>query len=104
MTTVREGALPDFAPWTTGVRACILEALQPVLAQNWLVLERSKVHALDWRQLRELGRSQERVLDAFLSAVKEAAPNAWVRQGGRRQPLAQRHSRIQRHAVVQDDQ
>jgi predicted glycoside hydrolase/deacetylase ChbG (UPF0249 family) len=30
------------------------------------------------------------VRDAFLSAVKEAAPKAWVRQGGRRQPLAQR--------------
>jgi chitin disaccharide deacetylase len=28
--------------------------------------------------------------DAFLAAVKEAAPNAWVRQGGRRQPLARR--------------
>jgi chitin disaccharide deacetylase len=30
------------------------------------------------------------VRDAFLTAVKEAAPNAWVRQGGRHQPLAQR--------------
>src|SRR5258708_22076083 len=30
------------------------------------------------------------VRDAFLAAVKEAAPNAWVRQGGRNQRLAQR--------------
>jgi predicted glycoside hydrolase/deacetylase ChbG (UPF0249 family) len=30
------------------------------------------------------------VRDAFLSAVKEAAPKAWVRQGGRHQPLPQR--------------
>jgi predicted glycoside hydrolase/deacetylase ChbG (UPF0249 family) len=30
------------------------------------------------------------VRDAFLAAVKHAAPNAWVRQGGRRQPLARR--------------
>src|SRR4051794_5763025 len=30
------------------------------------------------------------VRDGFLSAVKEAAPNAWVRQGGRNQPLARR--------------
>jgi chitin disaccharide deacetylase len=30
------------------------------------------------------------VRDAFLAAVKEAAPQAWVRQCGRRQPLAQR--------------
>jgi chitin disaccharide deacetylase len=30
------------------------------------------------------------VRDAFLKAVKEAAPQAWVRQGGRHQPLARR--------------
>ena len=30
------------------------------------------------------------VRDAFLRAVKEAAPGAWVRQGGRIQPLAKR--------------
>ena len=30
------------------------------------------------------------VRDAFLRAVKEAAPDAWVRQGGRNQPLSQR--------------
>jgi chitin disaccharide deacetylase len=30
------------------------------------------------------------VRDAFLGAVKEGAPKAWVRQGGRNQPLAQR--------------
>ncbi len=30
------------------------------------------------------------VRDAFLAAVKEAAPNAWVRQGGRNQALARR--------------
>jgi hypothetical protein len=30
------------------------------------------------------------VRDAFLAAVKEAAPNAWVRQGGRNRPLSQR--------------
>jgi predicted glycoside hydrolase/deacetylase ChbG (UPF0249 family) len=30
------------------------------------------------------------VRDAFLAAVKQAAPKAWVRQGGRHQPLTQR--------------
>jgi predicted glycoside hydrolase/deacetylase ChbG (UPF0249 family) len=30
------------------------------------------------------------VREAFLTAVKEAAPNAWVRQSGRNQPLARR--------------
>jgi predicted glycoside hydrolase/deacetylase ChbG (UPF0249 family) len=32
------------------------------------------------------------VRDAFLAAVKQAAPNAWVRQAGRNQPLAARLS------------
>ena len=32
--------------------------------------------------------SSLRVRDAFLRAVKEAAPGAWIRQGGRLQPLA----------------
>jgi chitin disaccharide deacetylase len=30
------------------------------------------------------------IRDGFLAAVKQAAPNAWVRQGGRAQPLLQR--------------
>ena len=30
------------------------------------------------------------VRDAFLAAVKDAAPGAWVRQGGRNQPLSRR--------------
>jgi predicted glycoside hydrolase/deacetylase ChbG (UPF0249 family) len=30
------------------------------------------------------------VRDAFLAAVKQAAPDAWVRQGGREQPLVRR--------------
>jgi chitin disaccharide deacetylase len=30
------------------------------------------------------------VRDAFLTAVKQAAPHAWVRQGGRNQPLTRR--------------
>src|SRR5205823_2422228 len=30
------------------------------------------------------------VRDGFLAAVKAAAPDAWVRQGGRNQPLAKR--------------
>jgi chitin disaccharide deacetylase len=30
------------------------------------------------------------VRDAFLAAVKQAAPNAWIRQAGRNQPLATR--------------
>ena len=36
------------------------------------------------------------VRDAFLAAVKEAAPDAWVRQGGRNQPLASGSARPRR--------
>jgi len=36
------------------------------------------------------------VRDAFLTAVKQAAPNAWIRQGGGRQPLARRSARPRR--------
>lgn len=65
-------APPDFAPWTAGLGACILEALQPVLAQRWLTAERNKSRLLDWRQLSAIGRSQELVLNAFLTAAEEA--------------------------------
>jgi hypothetical protein len=63
---------PDFAPWTTGLGACILEALQHALAASWLEIEREKCRVLDWQQLRALGRSQEQVLTHFLDAVEAA--------------------------------
>lgn len=67
-----EQEVPDFAPWTTGLGACVIEALHPLLAERWLTVERDKRHAADWRQLRDVGRSQERVLEAFLGAVETA--------------------------------
>lgn len=63
--------VPDFGPWTAGLGACVLEALQPLLAERWLTVERDKRISSDWRQLRALGTSQERVLTAFLGAVEE---------------------------------
>jgi hypothetical protein len=63
---------PDFAPWTSELGACILEALQPMLAQRWLGAERGKAQLLDWRRLAAVGRSQEAVLVAFLIAVENA--------------------------------
>ncbi len=38
----------------------------------------------------EIILAELQVRDAFLTAVKEAAANAWVRQGGRNQPLVRR--------------
>jgi hypothetical protein len=62
----------DFAPWMTGVGAAMLEALQPVLRDRWVALERRKVRIADWDEMRELGAAQERVLAAFTDAAESA--------------------------------
>jgi hypothetical protein len=67
-----QGAVPDFRSWTTGLGACILEALQHELAERWVASERSKGQVTDWNALRVHGRSQEAVLDAFLEGVESA--------------------------------
>jgi len=67
-----EDASPNFAPWTTGTGACVLEALQPDLARRWETVEGHKERITDPRVMRSLGLSQERVLTAFLDAVEAA--------------------------------
>jgi hypothetical protein len=62
----------DFRPWTAGPPGCILEALQQELAGRWLEAERRKARIADWQEMQAVGRSQERVLAAFLQAVEEA--------------------------------
>jgi hypothetical protein len=63
---------PDFTPWVTGPGACVLEALQPLLAARWVAVEGSKERLTDPRAMRALGHSQGRVLDAFLDAAEAA--------------------------------
>jgi hypothetical protein len=65
-------AVPNFAPWTKGVGACILEALQHDLAARWIHVESSKERIEQPPVMRALGVSQERVLEAFLTAVEKA--------------------------------
>ncbi len=65
-------AEPNFAAWTDGVGACVLEALQPELAARWVAVEGGKSRIMEWQAMRDLGRSQERVLTAFLDAVEKA--------------------------------
>jgi hypothetical protein len=65
-------ATPNFAPWMSGVGACLLEALQFDLARRWEQVEGSKEGIADARVMKGLGHSQERVLGAFLEAVQEA--------------------------------
>jgi hypothetical protein len=65
-------SVPDFKPWLGGVGAYILEALQPVLTERWIVMEVEKGNVAGWQQMRDLGQAQERVLNAFLDAVEKA--------------------------------
>jgi hypothetical protein len=65
-------AAPDFTPWTNGVGAAILEAVQPELESRWTQVEGSKESIAEPERMRALGQSQERVLTAFLDAVEAA--------------------------------
>jgi hypothetical protein len=63
---------PNFAPWTNGLGACILEALQPELARRWIEVESGKERIVEAQAMRLLGQAQERVLTAFLDAIERA--------------------------------
>jgi hypothetical protein len=71
-TTVPEKFEPDFTPWTTGVGACMLEALQRDLENRWVQVEGGKERVANPQHMRALGQSQERVLNAFLTALEKA--------------------------------
>jgi hypothetical protein len=64
--------VPDFLPWTNGLGACILEALQQELTERWVASERSKGETGEWARLRRHGQAQNEVLEAFLTAVESA--------------------------------
>jgi hypothetical protein len=65
-------APPDFAPWTAGPRAVILECLQPLLAQRWIRSERAKGQLADWRIMRRVGSAESAALAGFLAACEKA--------------------------------
>jgi hypothetical protein len=70
-TQVAEDVEPNFAPWIEGVGACILEALQPDLVARWIHVESSKERIEAPAVMRGLGTAQDRILDAFLSAIEK---------------------------------
>jgi predicted glycoside hydrolase/deacetylase ChbG (UPF0249 family) len=84
-----------FPPFPAMLRAGLLRRLDPEIIRAELA---AQIAAF----VERFGRAPEfvdghqhvqlfpQVRDAFLAAVKEAAPKAWVRQGGRNQPLTQR--------------
>jgi hypothetical protein len=65
-------ATPRFDPWIKGVGSCILEALQPELAARWIHVESGKERIEQPTLMRALGTSQDKVLDAFLTAAEKA--------------------------------
>jgi hypothetical protein len=69
---VPAGAGLEFDPWTNGVGAAILEAVQPELEARWVQVEGAKESIAEPERMRALGRSQERVLTVFLDAVEAA--------------------------------
>jgi hypothetical protein len=63
-------ATPDHALWTSGLGACIVEALQPWLASRWIELERAKRGLTGWQKLQDVGDCQERAVVPFLETVE----------------------------------
>jgi predicted glycoside hydrolase/deacetylase ChbG (UPF0249 family) len=77
------------------LRAGLLRRLDPEIIRAELMVQLSAFNEMFGRAPDFVDGHQHAQLfpgvrDAFLTAVKEAAPSAWVRQGGRNQPLARR--------------
>lgn len=63
---------PNFAPWTNGLGACIIEALQLELAQRWIQIEGSKERIASPQTMQGLGTAQHKALAGFLDAIEKA--------------------------------
>jgi len=88
-----EGGL--FLPFPKLLRAGLLRRLDPEIVRAELAVQLETFRDLfgrapDFVDGHQHAQLFPQVRDAFLAAVKEAAPAAWVRQCGRPQPLAQR--------------
>ena len=84
-----------FLPLQRMLRAGLLRRLDPEIIRAELIAQLAAFKELFGRAPDFVDGHQHvqlfpQVRDAFLTAVKEAAPNAWVRQGGRHGPLTQR--------------
>jgi chitin disaccharide deacetylase len=84
-----------FLPFPKLLRAGLLGRLDPEIVRGELMVQLSAFRDLfgrvpDFVDGHQHAQLFPGVRDALLAAVKEAAPNAWVRQGGRNQPLVRR--------------
>jgi predicted glycoside hydrolase/deacetylase ChbG (UPF0249 family) len=84
-----------FLPFPAMLRSGLLRRLDPGLIEDELSAQLAAFKELfgrapDFVDGHQHAQLFPQVRDAFLRAAKEAAPAAWVRQGGRRQRLARR--------------
>ena len=84
-----------FLPFPKMLRSGLLRRLDPEMIEDELLVQLAAFKDLFGRAPDFVDGHQHvqlfpQVRDAFLRAVKEAAPGAWVRQGGSLQPLAKR--------------
>jgi predicted glycoside hydrolase/deacetylase ChbG (UPF0249 family) len=82
-----------FLPFPTLLRAGLLRRLDPEMIEDELLAQLAAFRELfgrapDFVDGHQHAQLFPQVRDAFLRAVKEAAPGAWVRQGGRAKPMA----------------
>ena len=88
-----------FLPFPKLLRAGLLRRLDPEMIEAELLVQFATFkdmfgHAPDFVDGHQHAQLFPQVRDAFLRAVKQAAPNAWVRQGGRAAPLARRSGTV----------
>lgn len=84
-----------FLPFPTMLRSGLLRRLDPGLIEDEVLAQLAAFQDLFGRAPDFIDGHQHaqlfpQVRDGFLRAVKQAAPDAWVRQGGRPQPLGKR--------------
>jgi len=85
----------QFLPFPKLLRAGLARRLDPEIIRAELMVQLAAFSELfgrppDFVDGHQHAQLFPQVREAFLAAVKEAAPGAWVRQGGRRLPLMQR--------------
>ena len=84
-----------FLPYPAMLRSGLLRRLDRGMIEDELLVQLAAFKDLfgrapDFVDGHQHAQLFPQVRDGFLAAVKAAAPGAWVRQGGRRQPLARR--------------
>jgi len=84
-----------FLPFPAMLRAGLLRRLDPEIIHAELLVQLTAFRDLfgrapDFVDGHQHSQLFPQIRDAFLQVVKQTAPGAWVRQGGRDQPLAKR--------------